>query len=80
VNVFVVRVWTADDPAPIEAPPRRNGLGDRPLRGVVQHVRTGGEATFVTSGELFAFLAAPTAERTPAVGAAGDLRTTIERG
>jgi hypothetical protein len=79
VNVFVVRVWTGDEPAPIEAP-QRSGLGDRPLRGVVQHVRTGGEATFFTSGELFEFLAAPAADCTPATGAAGTTGTINDRG
>ncbi|MCI0582338.1 MAG: hypothetical protein L0227_05480 [Chloroflexi bacterium] len=77
VNVFVVRVWSGDDAAPEAAPELHAGLGDRVLRGVVHHVRSGSETTFVSPGELLAFLAAPAAECTPDVGAAGTHRRTV---
>ncbi|HEX9549954.1 MAG TPA: hypothetical protein VF971_02545 [Candidatus Limnocylindrales bacterium] len=74
MNVFVVRIWSEDDSAPSAAPGQHAGLGDRGLRGVVQHVRSGLETTFVSPGELLAFLAAPAAACTPVAGAAGARR------
>jgi hypothetical protein len=45
------------------ATPRRR-RGDRPLRGIARHVRTGAESRFTEPGELIAFLASqPAGER-----------------
>jgi hypothetical protein len=47
VETFVVRVWTGDEPDAAQ------GGG---LRGVVEHVSSGGQAPFADAGQLMALL------------------------
>jgi hypothetical protein len=71
MDTFLVRIWSESlpEPAPGESPdaaeapgqirgerPRRR-QGDRRLRGIARHVRTGAESRFSDPGELIAFLA-----------------------
>lgn len=72
MNTFIVQVWQGDVAGPETAPGQRTDPGDRELRGVVRHVRTGCETVFATPDELFAFLATSAAECTPAADVAGD--------
>jgi hypothetical protein len=47
VETFVVRVWTGDEP---------NAAQGGGLRGVVEHVSSGGQEPFADAGRLIALL------------------------
>ena len=53
MDTYIVRVWVSAGPEPA-----------KPLRGVVEEVRTGRSAPFAVAGELIAFLEAD--DRAPA--------------
>ncbi len=49
METFLVRIWTEPDRAGVPEPAR-------PLRGLVQHVRSGAEARFADPAELVGVL------------------------